>query len=315
MIVIATWPLLLGLEARLGGRRGWAAGLLTLGLLLVLILPLSVAAGTVIEHLDEISGWLRSMRNQPIPAPPEWVGGLPLIGHKADATWRSLAAEGEDGLVARSAPYAGKMVEWVAGTLGGLGGMVIQFLMIVVISSLLYMQGEQAASAVLRFAQRLAGGRGVRAARLAAGAIRGVAMGVMVTALVQTVLAGAGLLIASVPAAGLLSSAILVLCLAQLGPTLVMLPAVIWKFQTGDTLMGGVLLVFALLSGSIDNVVRPAMIRKGADLPLVVIFAGVMGGMVSAGIMGIFVGPVILAVSHTLLKEWVNEMPAEDTVG
>jgi predicted PurR-regulated permease PerM len=136
-------------------------------------------------------------------------------------------------------------------------------------------------------------------------------MGVVVTALVQTVVAGAGLALCSVPGAMLLSSAILVLCLAQLGPMLVMFPAVVWKFYNGDTLWGGVLLVFALVSVTMDNFLRPILIKKGADLPLLLILAGVLGGMIGFGIMGIFVGPVILAVAYTLLGDWIADKPNE----
>jgi predicted PurR-regulated permease PerM len=121
--------------------------------------------------------------------------------------------------------------------------------------------------------------------------------------------AGIGLAIASVPGVLLLTSAILVLCLAQLGPVLVMLPAVIWKFYSGDALWGSVLLAFAIVSGTIDNFLRPVLIRRGADLPLLLILAGVIGGMISFGIMGIFIGPVILAVTHTLLSDWVENKP------
>jgi predicted PurR-regulated permease PerM len=217
-------------------------------------------------------------------------------------------------LAARVLPYAGRMAEWLLGRLGGLGGLLLHFLLTVVVSSILYTHGETAARGVVKFARRLAGQHGEKAAHLAAGAIRGVAFGVMVTALVQTLVAGLGLVIAAVPAAPLLASAILILCLAQLGPMLIMLPAVVWKFQSGDPLWGGVLLAFALVSGTIDNFIRPVLIRRGADLPLLLIFAGVIGGMISAGIVGIFAGPVILAVTHTLLKEWVSEQPAADGV-
>lgn len=306
MIVIATWPMLLNLQARLGGKRGPAAAVLTIGLLLVLIVPLTAAAGTIIAHVDDIQAWVTSLKEASIPPPPAWVAEMPMVGKTAAAQWQALAKEGSEGVFARIAPYAGRVVEWLAGTLGGLGGMVVQFLLIVVLAGVLYINGETAAEGVLAFSSRLAGERGIKAARLAAGSIRGVAMGVLVTALVQTCIAGAGLLICSVPAAMLLVSAILVLCLAQLGPTLIMIPAVIWKFHSGDAVWGSVLLVFALVSGSIDNFVRPVLIRRGADLPLLLIFAGVLGGMLSAGIMGIFVGPVILAVAHTLLKDWVG---------
>ena len=134
-------------------------------------------------------------------------------------------------------------------------------------------------------------------------------MGVIVTAILQTIIAGAGLVIASIPGAGLLTAAILILSLAQLGPVLVMLPALVWKFHSGDSTGGFVLLAFTLVACTIDNFLRPLLIRQGTDLPILLIFAGVIGGIISFGVMGIFVGPVILAVTVVLLREWVDTQP------
>ena len=116
---------------------------------------------------------------------------------------------------------------------------------------------------------------------------------------------GIGLFITGVPAAGLLTAAMIILCLAQLGPLLVLLPSVIWLYASGRPGAGTVLLVISAIAGTIDNVVRPILIRKGVELPLVVIFAGVIGGLIGFGVIGLFIGPVILAVTYTLLGEWV----------
>jgi predicted PurR-regulated permease PerM len=187
--------------------------------------------------------------------------------------------------------------------------MVLQFLLTIIISAILYVNGETAARGVRRFATRLAGLNGDKAAVLAAGTIRGVAMGVIVTAIVQTIIATTGLVVTSIPGAGLIAAAVLVLCLAQLGPLLVMLPVLVWKFHSGDSVGGFVLLPFTLVSATIDNFLRPFLIKKGADLPLLMIFAGVIGGMIGFGVMGIFIGPVVLAVTYVLLREWVERQP------
>jgi predicted PurR-regulated permease PerM len=112
--------------------------------------------------------------------------------------------------------------------------------------------------------------------------------------------------VTGVPAAALLTAVMVMLCLAQIGPFLVMIPAVIWLYWSGQPVMGTVLIVFLVVAGTIDNVVRPFLIRKGADLPLLLIFAGVIGGLIAFGIVGLFIGPVVLAVTYTLLKEWVE---------
>jgi predicted PurR-regulated permease PerM len=171
----------------------------------------------------------------------------------------------------------------------------------------MYVHGDTARAGLIRFGRRLAGDRGENVVVLAGKAIRAVALGVVVTAVAQTLLAGLGLAIAGIPFAGLLTGVILLLCIAQLGPLLVLLPAVIWLFWTEQTAWGIVLLVWTVIVGAMDNVLRPLLIRRGADLPLLLIFAGVVGGLLAFGIIGLFVGPVALAVTYTLLKDWVNE--------
>jgi predicted PurR-regulated permease PerM len=133
-----------------------------------------------------------------------------------------------------------------------------------------------------------------------------VALGVVVTALFQSVLGGIGLAITGVPAAALLTAVMFLLCLAQLGPVLVLVPAVVWLFWSGHTVAGSVLAVITLLASTVDNLLRPILIRRGVELPLILVFAGVLGGVASIGIVGIFVGPTVLAVTFTQLKTWVN---------
>ena len=312
MIVISTWPVLLSLQARLRGKRGMAVFIMTVVLLLVLLVPLGFAAGALVGNSDRIAAWVSSLDEVALPPPPAWLSSIPLAGDKITAAWTHLAAQGPEGFAAQAAPYVRRFIQWLIALMGGAGAMILQFLMTVIICAVLYTTGETAARGVRKFATRLAGSNGDRAALLAAGAIRGVAMGIVVTAFIQVLIARAGLLIASTPGTPLLCAAILLLCLAQLGPGLIMVPAVIWEFSTGSTMSGCILLVFALVSMTIDNVVKPILIKKGADLPLPLIFTGVIGGMISMGIMGIFLGPVILAVTYELLKQWVESRPETD---
>jgi predicted PurR-regulated permease PerM len=140
---------------------------------------------------------------------------------------------------------------------------------------------------------------------LAGQAIRGVALGVVVTALVQSILGGIGLAIVGVPFAGVLTTVMFALCIAQLGPIIVLLGATAWAYHSLGAGWGSFMLVWALVVGIMDNFLRPMLIKRGADLPLLLIFAGVIGGLVAFGIVGIFVGPVVLAVAYTLLDDWV----------
>jgi predicted PurR-regulated permease PerM len=142
---------------------------------------------------------------------------------------------------------------------------------------------------------------------LAAKAVRGVALGVGLTAIIQSGLAGIGLAVTGVPAAAILTAVMFMLCIAQVGPVLVLIPSIIWLFYKGETLWGGILIVWSIPVLILDNIIRPFLIKKGADRPLLLIFAGVIGGLIAFGVIGLFIGPVVLAVSHVLLKAWVSE--------
>jgi predicted PurR-regulated permease PerM len=306
MIVVATWPLMLRLQAWLGGKRGFAVSVMTLALLLLFIVPFTLAIVTLSDNADTIRGWVESLKAQGLPPPPGWVSGIPLAGPKLSESWQELASAGKEGLSARLVPYAGKLVTWFVDQAGSVGMMLIQFLLTVVIAAILYSGGEPAAAAVRRFTRRLAGQQGDDVTVLAARAIRGVALGVVGTALIQSLLGGIGLAVSGVPAAAVLTAIMFILCIAQLGPVLVLIPAVIWLYWSDQNLWGTVLLAFTIVAATLDNVLRPILIKKGADLPLLLIFAGVIGGLVAFGIIGLFIGPVVLAVTYTLLGAWVG---------
>ena len=209
--------------------------------------------------------------------------------------------------MSRILPYADDVAKWLVSQAGSIGMLLFQFLLTVIISALMYAGGEAAAAAVRRFGHRLAGQSGENAVTLAGQAIRGVALGVGVTAVVQSGLGGIGLAIAGVPFAGLLTAVMLMLCIAQIGPFLVMFSAVAWVYWTGETGWGTFLLVWSTVVSTMDNFLRPALIKRGADLPLLLIFAGVIGGLIGFGLVGIFIGPVLLAVGYTLLDSWVGD--------
>ena len=183
---------------------------------------------------------------------------------------------------------------------------VLEFFLMVIISAILYANGESAAAGVRKFARRLAGRDGEEAVVLAAKAVRGVALGIVITAIIQSCIGGIGLAVTGVPTAALLTAVMFMLCLAQIGPSVVLVPAVIWLYWVHGALWGTVLLVFTVPAMTIDSFIRPMLVRKGADLSLVLIMAGVIGGLIAFGIIGLFIGPVVLAVTYTLLKAWVS---------
>jgi predicted PurR-regulated permease PerM len=309
MIVVSTWPFMLSVQARLWGRRSLAVVVMTLMLLMVLLVPFLVSIVMIVERSDVIVGWTSSLATYALPMPPDWVGKLPVVGRKLAERWSEFAAISPTELSARLTPYAGEAVKWIASKVGDIGLIVVQFLLTVTIAAILYASGEKAATGVRLFARRLAGQQGEDAAILAAKAARGVALGVVVTALIQSLLGGIGLAVSGVPAAALLSAVMFMLCLAQIGPGLVLIPAVVWLFWQDQTMWGSFMVVWTIFVCTIDNFIRPMLIKKGADLPLILIFAGVLGGLFAFGIIGLFVGPVVLAVTYTLLENWVVTGP------
>jgi predicted PurR-regulated permease PerM len=306
-IVTATWPLMISIQGRLWGRRSLAVAVMTVVLLCILVVPLWLSIGTIVSNADRIADWVKSLSTFEVPPPPAWLGAIPLVGKNLVATWDKVGVAGIQDFLKKLAPYGGGAIRWFITKVGDFGVLVLQFLLTVVFAALLYAKGEHMASWIKRFGHRLAGPRGETSILLAGQAVRGVALGVVVTALVQSVLGGLGLAIVGVPFAAVLTALMFMLAIAQIGPLLVLVPAVVWLYWSNSIGWGTFLLVWTLVVGTMDSFLRPILIRKGADLPLLLIFAGVVGGLIAFGLIGIFVGPVVLAVSHTLLSAWVDE--------
>jgi predicted PurR-regulated permease PerM len=306
-LVIATWPVMIAVQGALGGRRALAVTVMTLALFLIVLVPFSLAVDAVISRSDKIIAFVTAAPSFRVPPPPDWVGDIPVVGEPAARRWRSLAQSGLSDVARLVRPYIGTVTQGFVSVAGGVGGTVIHLLLTILFSAILYARGEKTGAWCVRFGRRLAGDRGAEVAILAGRAVRSVALGVVVTAIAQTIVVGIGLLLTGVPQAGLLSAIALLLCIAQLGPALVAVPATIWLFWSGHTVPGIVLAVFTVAALLMDNILRPVLIKRGADLPLLLILLGVIGGLLSFGLLGLFLGPVILAVTYTLLEHWVEE--------
>ncbi len=313
MIVVATWPVMLALQARLGGRRGPAVAAMTIVLLLVLFVPLYLAVSTVLAQSDRVVELLHTLTTSRAPPPPSWLEGLPLVGRTVARRWAELAALEPDQLAQQLTPYVRGVLSWFAAKAGGFGGAALQLVLTVLISAILYARGESASNVLRRFFRRLSGARGDSLVSLSGQAIRAVALGIVITALLQTAVAGGGLLLVGVPFAGVIAAVIFILCIAQLGPLLPMIACVAWLYASDAPGRATALLVIALVAQVGDNVIRPLLIRRGADLSLLLIIPGVIGGLLWLGVIGLFIGPVILAVTSTLLDGWMGSGNIEDT--
>ena len=303
-IAIATWPALLRLQ-QLTGRRGLAVAIMIGIVLVVFIVPFALAVGTLLEAASRSPAVLNDFLAQGLGPPPAWVDGIPFVGPQAAERWRTVAAGGPEALAGVVQPYALSAATWAIAATGGLGRALVMIALTVILVGILYAQGETAARGVLAFAYRLGGETAQRTILLAGQAVRSVALGVVVTALVQSLCAGVGLWLCGVPHPGVLTAIAFVMGVAQIGPFLVLVPSIAWLYWTGSTGWATVLLVWSVPVVVLDNVLRPIFIRRGVQLPLLLIIAGVIGGLISFGMVGLFVGPVILAATYTLAKDWV----------
>ena len=306
MIVVATWPILGRVQRALWGRRGLAVAVMSIALLAILLVPLGIGIDAILTHSGEIPDALARLAAAQLPAAPPWVASVPLVGPLVADGWNRVAGPGTAQLADLLSPYVRDVASWFVHRAGGIAFVLVEFVMVVVLSAVLYAGGEAWAAWVRRFGARLAGAEGERMVVLAGDAIRGVALGVVVTAVVQSLLGGLGLLVAGVPFAAILTAIMFLLCIAQIGPLLVLLGCTAWVWTQSGSGWGTLMLAWSLAVGLLDNFLRPVLIRRGADLPMLLIVGGVVGGLIAFGIVGIFVGPVILAVSFTLLDDWVQ---------
>jgi len=312
-IAVATWPTMLRVQQFAGGRRSAAVAIMMVAILLVFIVPFALAIGTLRGAADREPAVLYDFLARGIAPPPDWISTIPIVGSRLANRWQELSAGGPDALMAAAEPYGRIVAAWAIGATGSLGRMIVLVLLTVLVVAILYSQGETALDGALALARRLGGEAGERTIRLAGQAVRGVALGVILTALIQSVLAGLGLYICGIPHPGLLTALAFVLGIAQLGPVLVLLPSIIWLYWSGSTGWGTVLLVWSVPVALLDNVLRPILIRRGVQLPLLLIIAGVIGGLIIFGVVGLFVGPVILAATYTLAREWVASGESRET--
>ena len=305
-IAVATWPLLLRLEAAFGGRRWAATSVLTVLLLLGFFIPLLVVTEAVVAHADDAARLASDLSTNGLPAPPAWLERIPLVGRRAATEWTSMAQLDEAALYARLEPALKTVTQWVLGSAGSLVRLVLQVVLTAAITAMLYAKGEMVATGVRAFFRRV-GGEGADALVLLAGnAARAVALGVVVTAVLQSLLTGVALALAGVPAAALLGGLALVLCLAQVGPLIILVAAVAWLYWSKQATAATVLAIVSIGLVSMDNILKPILITRGANLPLLLVFVGVIGGMFTFGLIGIFIGPVVLAVCWTLVQAWVR---------
>jgi len=306
-IVIAVWPGLAWLQQRFHWNRVACALLLAVALAGFVIGPLLVGVSTLAAHGDALFHDARIAIDRLSAEPPAWIANLPLVGTTLAESWRDAAGNG-DSLRAQLGPAIQTSGRWLLRQAGAIGELFLQFLMVIVFSLVFYLNGTAINDLLRRLADRIGGKRVLEARDQAQQAIRAVALGVVLTALLQAGLALTGLLIARVPLATLLAFGCFLLAIAQVGAALPVLGAALWLYWQDQTGWAVFMTIWGLLVvGGVDNIVRPMLITRGMRMPLTVVFAGVIGGLLAYGLIGIFLGPTLMAIAYTLLLTWLKE--------
>lgn len=314
-IVVSLWSPLEKITGRLGGRRKLVGVLLGVTIAALLIVPGARVVDALIGSGPRLQAIFDQLVVGDLAVPPQWVADLPLIGAHVARVWGGVFA-GTVPIAAELKSIVPAVLGWVAAGGLAIGSAALQFLLVAIACGITYSSGEASAVLARRFAERIGGMNGLEALDIATRVIRAVSLGVVGTALIQAALATLGFWVAGVPAAVLLGAIALILCIAQIGPILVWVPVCIWLYSTGDETTAIALAVWsALVVQGIDNILRPLLISRSARLPLLVMLIGVLGGLVAVGLVGIFIGPTLLAVGHALLLRWLSPSEAEKESG
>jgi predicted PurR-regulated permease PerM len=309
-VVISSWPLYLLLLDRMRGRRTLAALTMTLTLALLVVMPIALVAYNLADNVGRYYEQIKLAMETGHLAPPGWLKHVPVVGESLDTYVREVLASRE-----RILELAQGLLEPARRYLLG-GGMVLgagvaQLSLAVFVSFFLYRDGQLMLAAIRTGMERIVGDSAAKVASIVSQTVRGVMYGLLGTALAQALVAALGFTIAGVPAVPLLSVATFVMSLVPVGPPIIWGGATVWLFNQGQTGWGIFMLVWGLVVVSgVDNVIKPLLISRGSSLPFLLVLLGVLGGVLAFGFVGLFIGPTLLAVGYSLLRDWTGIKPA-----
>jgi predicted PurR-regulated permease PerM len=304
IIAVALYPVHQSLSAILGDREKLSAVLITTVLLLIILGPCVFLAGILTENIQELTHKFQQ-EGFSIPEPPEKVAAWPLIGKPIFNFWQLTATNLADS-VKQFTPQIKLISKWLIASGASTILAILQLIVSVIISGTLWVYGKGGHHLALAIGKRIAGTQGEELSVLCTSTIRGVARGVLGVALIQTLLAGAAFFVAGIPGAGILTILCLFIAIVQLPTFILFVPCMIYVFSGHDTLFATVFMVWMLGVGFIDNILKPILMGRGLDLPMIIVFIGAIGGMLFSGIIGLFVGAVVLALGYKLFLSWLK---------
>ncbi|MCR0985507.1 AI-2E family transporter [Roseomonas populi] len=307
ILAFTTWPLYRLLTDRAGLGPSWAAAVMVVVMMLVIGLPLALAAPTNREEIDGLRHAVENFTTDGLPALVDWIGRLPMVGPFLKERLDAVDL-GVGNLLSVLRPYLGNVAQTAFGLVLSIVSGVAELLIAILLSFFFFRDGPRMAQALDRMAERVAGGRGRRLVALTGAVTQGVIYGLLGTAVVQGAMTAFGLWLSGVPQPALLGVLAGLISILPIGAPVVWIPATIWLLASGSTGWG----IFMGLYGafgisSVDNFIRPWLISRGADLPLLLTLLGALGGAVAFGLLGLFLGPVLLAIVFTIIKDWTQE--------
>jgi predicted PurR-regulated permease PerM len=312
IIAVAVEPFIGKLAERLGGRRKLTSVLFALVVIAALVIPSVMLISTSIDTAQTLSAEIES-GSLSVPPPSAKVEEWPVVGPSVYKTW-TLASSNLGAALQKFGPQLKDAAFAMLGSVGGGVKDVFMFIISVAIGAALLATAEKGSAAITKIVSRFAGDRGPEIIILASATIRGVMQGVIGVAAIQAILAAIGMIVIGVPAAGLWAVLVLILAVIQLPPILILGPIAAWVFSFTSTMPAVLFLVWVLLVSGCDGFLKPILMGRGVDAPMLVILLGALGGMMLSGIIGLFVGAVVVAVSYTLFMAWVEEEPVPEIV-
>lgn len=314
VLAFASWPLMRILTRWLNGNITLAASLLTAGWVLVFAIPLIWLGFNIADYIREATEMIKNLRLTGLPDEPHWLAEVPLLGERLHELWQVMDEQGP-AMFSSIKPYMGMVGNWLLARSASIAAGMLELTLSLFLVFFFYRDGERLALFVRALVRRLLLKRADHYIELVAGTINRVVNGVIGTATAQAIVALIGFLIAGVPGALLLSILTFMLSLIPMGPPLVWAPAAAWLFFQESYGMGTFMVIWGfVVISSVDNILKPYLISRGGNLPLVVVLMGVFGGLIAFGFMGLFLGPTLLAVAYSLLSEWISMSQTKEAV-
>ena len=310
ILAVTLYPAHQKLAHKMGGKQGRAATLLVLGGIVLVVVPTALLMASLGDSVHDFVGSVRD-NTLKIPGPPPSVAEWPVVGKRVHGLWSQAHAD-VPAVVQSLQPKLGELARNALEMVASIGGAVLLFLFSFIIAGIIMAFGQSGARSTRSIFDRIVGtGRGEEFAKLSTATIRAVALGVLGVAFIQAIVVGLVLMIAGVPFAGVLAMIVLVLGIAQVPALLVTLPVIVYIWSSGDygTAAAAIYTVLLFLAGMLDNVLKPLLLGRGVDAPMPVILLGALGGLASAGILGMFVGATLLALGYQLFMWWVASNP------